>query len=1097
MHREITLADRAFGQESRQSLYLLTALVGLIIAADLWPFVAAWLDALGLSLPTWPNEIGGYRIALVAALLGGARILYGSLDSLLQGRLGADLAIAIACVAAILLKESLVAAEIVFVGLLGECLENITFERAQRALRQLAELTPRRCWRLRDGQEERILVSELQVGDQVVVKPGARVPADGIVLAGRSALDVSALTGESLPADKGPGDEVLAGSLNGHGALTIDCRRVAEHTVVGRVVEMTARALQDRAPLERTADRLARYFLPAVLTTAALTFLVALFLHARGVVGPGGERPELAASIRFAAYPALSVLVVACPCALILATPAAIIAALGRLAGTGVLIKGGAALERLASVSAFAFDKTGTLTEGRLELGDVVPLGETSAEELLRLAATAEQPSDHPLARLLLEEADTRGLVLEAVEEFQDHPGSGISTKCQSGRVLVGNRRLLEDQGVVLADEAALVDRLDAAGQTVLLVSVDGQVVGAVGARDRVRPGAKGVLDELRRLGVERIALLTGDRPAVARAVAEELGISEVHAELLPQDKAEFVTGWLKDGVAMVGDGINDAPALARATVGLAIGGTGADVAAEAGDVVLTVAPDSRDRDPLAHLPLLVRLSRQTVHIIRQNILVFAFAVNLAGVVLTAWLLPLFLPARWYEHGPLLAVLYHQLASLAVLLNSMRLLWFERATSPGVQAWAGRLRRVNDWLERRLDVDEGLHWLSHHHRGVLAAAAALVALVWILSGLTAIQADEVGLVRRFGRGLPDELDPGLHWRLPWPIERITRVRPDRVYTVEVGFRTLPGSRTIPGARSWSATHSGEGVTRQSEEAVMITGDGNLLEVQGSVRYTIAEPRVYVFEIVDPETVLRNAAESVLREVVASRRMTDLLTADRAGFQREVLRRLEERCRESSPGGLGIRLEGVSLHDLHPPAEVVQAYHEVTRAMELRDRRVNEAEAERTTRLREQEARSLEVVRRAESAQFEKVRLAQARQEEFRARWRARTQLGWVDWLTLAGEVFDDLSSGMSKDQAQARHRSRRREMQERRAELVDFRLYWEGLSTALSGRAKVLIDAERLPSRRSLWLVPFEPMPAPLPRQPARSGGKTAAEGEP
>ena len=243
------------------------------------------------------------------------------------------------------------------------------------------EICPRRCWRLRDGQEERVLVGELRVGDRVVVKPGGRVPADGVVLEGRSAVDVSALTGESLPLDKGPGDEVLAGSLNQFGALTIEARRVAEHTVVGRVIEMTARALQDKAPLERTADRLARYFLPAVLALSALTFLVCLVGYGTGWMRP----PQTNLSFRqLVTLPALSVLVVACPCALILATPAAIIAALGRLAGTGILIKGGSALERLAAVTAFAFDKTGTLTEGRLELSEIVPLEGVSAEELLR-----------------------------------------------------------------------------------------------------------------------------------------------------------------------------------------------------------------------------------------------------------------------------------------------------------------------------------------------------------------------------------------------------------------------------------------------------------------------------------------------------------------------------------------------------------------------------------------------------------------------------------------------------------------------------------------------------------------------------------------
>src|SRR5579883_1765156 len=281
MHREISHSDQSFASESRLSLYLLTALIGLLIAADFWPTLALWLQTHGWSVPTlWKREfLGGYRIALIAAVLGGARILYGSVESLLEGRIGADLALALACVAAILLGEPLVAAEIVFIGMLGECLESFTFERTQRAVRRIVEVCPRRCWLLRDGQEVRVFVHDLQVGDRVVVKPGARIPADGIVIEGRSAVDTSALTGESLPVDRGPGDEVLAGTLNQFGALVIEARRVAEQTVVGRVIELTSRALRDKASLERTADRLARYFLPVVLGLAALTFIGALFLN--------------------------------------------------------------------------------------------------------------------------------------------------------------------------------------------------------------------------------------------------------------------------------------------------------------------------------------------------------------------------------------------------------------------------------------------------------------------------------------------------------------------------------------------------------------------------------------------------------------------------------------------------------------------------------------------------------------------------------------------------------------------------------------------------------------------------------------------------
>src|SRR5262249_20868783 len=270
------------------------------------------------------------------------------------------------------------------------------------------------------------------------------IPVDGKVVDGQSAVDQSALTGESLPVERGPGDPVLAGTLNQFGALTIDAERVAEHTVVGRVIELTARALKQKAPLERTADRLARYFLRVVLGLAALTFLGGLALY---------SKLGLAGSVRQSVYPTLAVLVVACPCALILATPAAIIAALGRLAGTGVLIKGGSAIERLAGVTAFAFDKTGTITQGRPEPGDVVGLGGVSADELLRIAAAAEQKSEHVLARLILHEAQTRNLDVEAVDEFQAHPGAGVTAQTASGKVIVGTRRLLEEQGVTLPAE--------------------------------------------------------------------------------------------------------------------------------------------------------------------------------------------------------------------------------------------------------------------------------------------------------------------------------------------------------------------------------------------------------------------------------------------------------------------------------------------------------------------------------------------------------------------------------------------------------------------------------------------------------------------
>jgi P-type Cu+ transporter len=1076
MHREISHTDSAFAQDHNLSLYFLTALLGLLIGIDLWPALVGWLG--WSDLPTWPREIYGYRIALIPAVLGGARILYTSLEGLFEGKVGADVALAIACIAAILLNEPLVAAEVVFIGMAGECLESFTFERTRRAVRKIVEVFPRRCWVLRDGQEVRVFTHDLQVGDRVVIKPGGRIPADGVVVDGRSAVDTSALTGESLPVERGPGDEVLAGSLNQFGALTIEAQRVAEHTVAGRVIELTARALKDKPALERTADRLARYFLPAVLGLAALTLLGGLLYHGTGLFrAAGAERLGLGQALRLSVYPALSVLVVACPCALILATPAAIIAALGRLAGTGVLIKGGSSLERLASVSTFAFDKTGTLTEGRLELGDVTGLHGVTADDLLRSAATAEQRSEHLLAHLILQEASARHLTPDPVEEFQAHPGAGVTARTAGGTLVVGTRRLLEERGIAIPPEAAdVLERLDATGQTALLVARDGVVLGVLGARDRLRPEATGVLAELRGLGIERIVLLTGDRAAVARTIAGQLGISEVYAELLPEQKAELVAR-LKRGedvaasepaaparaakaVAMIGDGINDAPALAGADVGLAVGG-GTDVAAEAGDVVFM-------GDPLRPLPLLLRLSRETVRIVRQNILIFAFGVNAVGIVLTAWLWPLLAPAEWYEQSPVAAVIYHQLGSLAVLLNSMRLLWFERTGTLKVKQ---AMQRLDQWMERYLDVGEFFHWLSHHWRRVALGGVALFVVAYGLSGLTQVNADEMAVVRRFGQPVED-LGPGLHWRWPWPIEDVVRVQPERVRTVEIGFRSR-GNANVPASLSWTSAHGGDGIDRVENEAVMITGDGDLVELQATVRYTIMTPHTYLFEVNDPDEVIRAAAEAVLRGMVAGRRFQDLLTVQRGAFQDEALARLEQRCQAYGAGGLGIRFDGLSLHDLHPPREVVEAYYKVTQAMETRDRLINLADADALGKVQAAEAEKQKIILQARAARTEKVKQAQAEQTRFLTLSTARAQLDFDQEWRLLLNTLDAVANGTASDDAFEEYERRRQETLTLQAALTDFRLFWDALGRALTGRELVLIDADRVPGRRQLLL--FDP----------------------
>jgi Cu+-exporting ATPase len=570
--------------------------------------------------------------------------------------------------------------------------------------------------------------------------------------------------------------------------------------------------------------------------------------------------------------------------------------------------------------------------------------------------------------------------------------------------------------------------------------------------------------------------MLTGDREAAARSVAESLGLTEVHAQLLPPQKADFIANWQQGRkVAMMGDGINDAPALARADVGLALGGTGADIAAEAGDVVFM-------SDPLRYLPLLVRLSRETVRIIRQNILIFAFGVNLVGIVTTAWLWPLLAPPQWYEQSPVAAVVYHQFGSLAVLLNAMRLLWFERTTtSPFWQRLHGGLRNLNDWLEHRLDLDEAFHWLSHQWKPALAIVALLLLGSWGLSGFNAIGPDEVGVVRRFGRPLSADLQPGLHWCWPWPVDAVTRVQPSRVHTVEIGFRTVALGRAGPSAGSWSSLHASDGIRRIPEEAVLITGDGNLIELQCTLRYTIDRPRAYLFEAADPDAILRSAAESVLRETVAGRTFADLLTSDRGRFQEQALNRLKACCAAYGGAGMGIDLKGLDLHDLHPPQDVVAAYHEVTKAMEQRDKLINEGEEKVLRDERRQEADGLKQEREAEADYLKKILLARANQAAFTSRYRVRTSLDLAEEWRLISNAWREVGKGRSVAEVGEEYRRRREEALAMQAALTDFRLYWDNLSAALSNRDKIIIDANKVPGRRNLWLLPPGPFGLPMP----------------
>ena len=1049
MHRELTSFERPFQAESHLGLFAFTAIVAGFVGLDLWPSLTSWASTeWGIGLPSFGPGVSflnyTFSFATLAAILGGARTLVSVAESLRAGRLGADVALAIAIIAALAIQQPMVAAEVVLIGLVGECLEAYTFGRTQHAIRRLVETVPRMCLVRRGGQEVKVAIDQVAPGEQVITLPGKRVPVDGIVIEGRSAVDQSTLTGESLPVDKSAGDEVYAGTINQFGAIVIEARHVAAQTVMGRVIELTAQALKQKSNRERTADRWARLFLPIVLVLALATFALHYWLN----------RSQPTAYLA-GLYPALAVLVVACPCALILATPATLMAAIARLARTGVLIKSSQGLEHLAETTLLVLDKTGTLTEGRLQLGDVISFHDgLNKDTLLRIAATAEQRSEHPVAVLFAEEARKRGLNLDSIRDFNAHPGAGVTARAGNQLLRVGNRRFLEEQGIPLSENAeGSLAKLDDAGQTPLFVALDDRLVGVIGVWDTIRPEAAAVLADLRRSGLTSFALLTGDRAAAARAVAERLEIHQVLAEQLPQQKAEFVRQQQAAGqhVAMIGDGVNDAPALAVAHVGLALGGMGSDIAAEAGDVVLM-------GDPLRPLPMLYRLSRKTVEILRQNMLWFAIGVNVAGILLTAWILPLW-SAEAREQAPLWAAIYHQIGSLAVLLNAMRLLWFERSSeSAWMKSLSGLGKRLDDGIEG-FNLHDFSHWVEERWKALAASSGLLLALLYLATGITQIQPDAVGILSRCGRPLGGELAPGLHLHWPWPWETVTTVEPARLRGVEIGFRNLGQATEV--AQTWSSPHTGLTLPDR-EESLMITGDGNLLEVQLILNYTIAHPKSYLFGSNDPQATLRVLGESVVRELLAQSDFMDVLTGRREEFQKSVMRRLQIRLAEPAYQRLGIRLEGVAFQDVHPPRELVEAYYEVTRAQSRKAQLITEAQRRAEDEISQEQVTQIRQRAVFEGRLDESRQLAMSRRDAFlalAAALKASEAARLFRYFPAAVGGVPSMLVGLSAAQPEQRPLTWR---------LFEFRQTVEMAEKLLEGRAKVLRDPA-LKGQLQIW----------------------------
>jgi Cu+-exporting ATPase len=541
------------------------------------------------------------------------------------------------------------AAAIVTLVLLGQVLELRARSRTGSAIRALLDLTPKTARVLRDSAEIDIPLENVQPGDRIRVRPGEKVPVDGVVIEGTSALDESMITGESMPSEKEPGSHVIGATVNGTGSFVMRAERVGSETLLAQIVQQVSQAQRSRAPIQRLADRVAAWFVPAVIAIAVVTFIVWSFL---------GPAPRFVHAL----VNAVAVLIIACPCALGLATPIAIMVGTGKGATAGVLVKNAEALEILEKVDTLVFDKTGTLTEGKPRVTSLVTAPGVDETNLLRLVAGVEQGSEHPLAAAVIAAAKDRGLPLSESSEFRSQTGRGVTGKVDGHTVIAGSEKLFEELNVTIGPLSQSADELRRSGQTVVFIAVDGQPAGVIAISDPIKPSTKPALRDLKREGL-RLVMLTGDNRTTAETIARQLGIDEFEASVLPEHKADVVRRLQKEGriVAMAGDGINDAPALAQANVGIAMA-TGTDVAIESGSITLL-------KGDLTGIVRARRLSRATMRNIRQN-LFFAFIYNSLGIPVAAGVL---YPFFGWLLSPILAAAAMSFSSVSVITNSLRL----------------------------------------------------------------------------------------------------------------------------------------------------------------------------------------------------------------------------------------------------------------------------------------------------------------------------------------------------------------------------------------------------------------------------------------
>ena len=626
----VSASPRSFW--ARRGRLLMTAVAGLTLGTAVLIGQLDGSPAVVMSLLALSTVAGGWYVVPRGARAARNRAL------------DMNFLMSVAAGGAWIIGEPTEAAATLFLFAIAELLEGYSMDRARNAIKSLMDLSPAEAAVIRNGQETRVPVAAIEVGEVVVVRPGEKIPVDGEVADGRSSVNQAPITGESMPVDKEPGASVFAGSLNGQGALQVRSTKPASDTTLARIIHAVEEAQASRAPSQTFVERFSRIYTPSVVGVAILIAVLPPLVA-------GGEWSTWI-------YRALAMLVVACPCALVISTPVSIVSGLAGAARAGILIKGGAHLENAGAVTTVCFDKTGTLTIGRPTVSELISFGTRTDLAVLRLAAGVEHHSEHPLARAILEFATGRGTSPPPSTNFEALIGRGARATVDGHVVHVGNERLARELGAATNQAIAALERLEHAGSTAVLVMMAREPIGVLGIADQVRPEARSALQSLRDAGVRRLVMLTGDNQGTAKAVAQQLGIDEYHAELLPDDKVRIARDLEARGerVAFVGDGVNDAPALAAATVGVAMGAAGTDVALETADIALM-------GDDLTKLAVAMRLSRRTLRVIRQNVW-FSIAIKAVFLVLAVggW------ATLW------MAVAADMGASLIVVMNGLRAL---------------------------------------------------------------------------------------------------------------------------------------------------------------------------------------------------------------------------------------------------------------------------------------------------------------------------------------------------------------------------------------------------------------------------------------